>query len=126
MPRRLNLGGYHTRYGYPRRWAVPAQIVWLLDNLLPWRWPRRARRWIEERVLAPKSPPCRVYWGSHGCDKKRGHRGAHACGCCDCDNHKRDHEDNGCVAKPPYYGPGTRFYGEDAERLGLPLVNAGG
>ncbi|HEV2452528.1 MAG TPA: hypothetical protein VGS62_11460 [Streptosporangiaceae bacterium] len=27
-----------------------------------------------------------------------------------------------CVAKPPYYGPETRFYGDDAEALGLPLV----
>ncbi len=23
--------------------------------------------------------PCRVYWGSHGCDKVRGHGGEHIC-----------------------------------------------
>jgi hypothetical protein len=28
-----------------------------------------------------------------------------------------------CVAKPPYYGPTTHFYGEDAEALGLPMVS---
>lgn len=23
---------------------------------------------------------CRVYWGSHGCEKPRGHEGEHMCG----------------------------------------------
>ena len=65
--------------------------------------------------------PCRVYWGSHGCDLERGHverDGApHDCGCCECEHHPYpDWPDEGvrCVAKEPYYGPGTNFYGEDA------------
>lgn len=76
-------------------------------------------------------PPCRVYWGSHGCQHPRGH-GAdtpHECNCCTCAHHPDPDPDNfesapSCVAAPPYYGSDTRFYGEDAEALGLPLVNA--
>ena len=66
-------------------------------------------------------PHCRVFWGSHGCAHPRGHAPEipHACDCCEC-------KDPGCkpscVAKPPYYGLDTRFYGEDAAALGLPLV----
>ena len=75
-------------------------------------------------------PPCRVYWGSHGCDHPRGHppEVPHDCGCCECGEHHPypDWPDENvlCVAKPPYYGPDTKFYGEDAEALGLPLVGA--
>jgi hypothetical protein len=47
---------------------------------------------------------------------ERGHVGDHICECI--------HEAGpGNVAAPPYYGPYTRFYGEDAEALGLPLVS---
>jgi hypothetical protein len=62
---------------------------------------------------------CRVYWGSHGCMHLRGHDPGtpHACDCCECP--VPDCKPS-CVAKPPYYGPETRFYGEDAEALGLP------
>lgn len=73
---------------------------------------------------------CRVYWGSHGCEHPRGHPllVPHDCGCCECGEHHPypDWPDENvlCVAKPPYYGPETRFYGEDAEALGLPLVSA--
>ena len=65
---------------------------------------------------------CRVYWGSHGCHEPRGHGSdaPHACDCCECETHPDP--DSGCVARPPYYGDDTRFYGEDAETLGLPLV----
>ena len=56
---------------------------------------------------------CRVYWGSHGCSRPRGHEGAHWCDCCECDDHP-DH-DSGCVAGPPYYGPDTHFFGEDSD-----------
>lgn len=70
----------------------------------------------------PAFEPCRVYWGSHGCDLERGHAERdgtpHDCGCCDCGEHHPypDWPDEGvrCVAKPPYYGDKTRFYGEDA------------
>ncbi len=69
------------------------------------------------------SEGCRVYWGSHGCDLERGHEGDCDCGCCDCGN---AHPDAGggvlCVAKAPYYGPETRFYGEDVAARGLPEV----
>lgn len=54
--------------------------------------------------------PCRVYWGSHGCERPRGHDGPHWCDCCECD----DHPGPACVAGPPYYGPETLFFGEDA------------
>ena len=65
---------------------------------------------------------CRVYWGSHGCDLERGHAEhdgtPHDCGCCECGEHHPypDWPDEGvlCVAREPYYGPETRFYGEDA------------
>ena len=51
---------------------------------------------------------CRIYWGSHGCDKQRGHHGKHVCDC----------------GGRPYYGFGTFFYGEDVpadfkERWGI-------
>jgi len=66
--------------------------------------------------------PCRVYWGSRGCMHPRGHSPEipHECDCCDCENHPDP--DSGCVARPPYYGEYTKFYGEDAEALGLPLA----
>lgn len=61
--------------------------------------------------------PCRVYWGSHGCDLERGHDGHCECCCC-CDG---EHEGGGsCVGMHPYYGPETRFYGEDVGARGLP------
>lgn len=65
---------------------------------------------------------CHVYWGSHGCHRPAGHGPdvPHECDCCECEQHPD--EDSGCVAKPPYYGEQTRFYGEDAVALGLPLV----
>lgn len=71
-----------------------------------------------------RAPRCRVYWGTHGCRHPRGHspETPHECDCCECAQHPDP--DSGCVAKPPYYsGEHTRFYGEDAEALGLPLVN---
>ncbi len=62
---------------------------------------------------------CRVYWGSHGCVLPRGHEGDCEC-CCECD------DQHGttlcCVGKSPYYGPDTRFYGEDVAARGLPLI----
>lgn len=63
-------------------------------------------------------PDCRVYWGSHGCHLQRGHEGTCQCDCCDCADHPDD--DSGCVAKAPYYGKNTRFYGEDVASRGLP------
>jgi hypothetical protein len=62
---------------------------------------------------------CRVYWGSHGCDKPRGHRGHHRCGSCSpwwlrfVPPILRIRV-GGNVGMYPYYGPGTNFYGEDA------------
>lgn len=56
---------------------------------------------------------CRVYWGSHGCDLPRGHDGPHVCESC------WDPDDTeGYVGRPPYYGPETRFWGEDAAQIG--------
>jgi hypothetical protein len=76
---------------------------------------------------------CRVYWGSHGCRFEREHGGDCECDCCTCVDHTADPlhgatdpEDEGvlCVARPPYYGPGTVFYGEDAAARGLPVSGA--
>lgn len=79
--------------------------------------------------LTPRENPCRVYWGSHGCGFDRGHDGPCWCGpdCCECASHPDPDPDNpgnapSCVAGPPYYGPETRFYGEDAEARGLPTI----
>lgn len=57
---------------------------------------------------------CRVYWGSHGCGRPRGHQGPHLCLAC------WEPGECGWVGAPPYYGPDTRFYGEEALALGLP------
>lgn len=73
--------------------------------------------------MTAKSGLCQVYWGSHGCDKPYGHEGLCECDCCDCEVHPYpDWPDTDvlCVAKPPYYGPETRFYGEDVAERGLP------
>jgi hypothetical protein len=83
-------------------------------------------RYVGQRRKPPQEE-CRVYWGSHGCDEPRGHPGnvPHRCDCCECVNHPDPDPDNpgnesSCVAAPPYYGPDTRFFGEDAVALGLP------
>lgn len=56
---------------------------------------------------------CRVYWGTHGCCLPRGHDGPHVCSCA---FDKAEDEEDGLVnvGAPPYYGPETSFYGEDA------------
>jgi hypothetical protein len=64
-----------------------------------------------------------VYWGSHGCDLERGHEGDCRCSCCGCSDHV-GHPEPGCVGAAPYYGPETRFYGEDAAARGLLLPDA--
>lgn len=66
---------------------------------------------------------CRVYWGSHGCQLQRGHEGTCECDCCECIGPHTDKPNKDmlvCVAKAPYYGPETKFYGEDARARGLP------
>jgi hypothetical protein len=85
-------------------------------------------------ALGGSFPPaegfCDVNWGSHGCMHPRGHDVSipHECPCCECGEHHPYPRwpDTGvlCVAKPPYYGPETRFYGDDVAALGLPHVNA--
>ena len=63
---------------------------------------------------------CRVYWGSHGCKLERDHDGPHLCNCADepgIDPETREYVDEPGVfnvGAPPFYGPETRFYGEDA------------
>lgn len=85
---------------------------------------------IFEATFSPGdgTPPCRVYWGSHGCMHPRGHDPAlpHECDCCECPEGRHPDPDAGalCVARPPYYGPDTRFYGEEAEALGLPMAGS--
>ena len=48
-----------------------------------------------------KDNPCRVYWGSHGCRKQKGHLGNHLC-------------QPGCYIGDPN-NPEIQFYGEDYE-----------
>ena len=75
---------------------------------------------------------CRVYWGSHGCKLQRGHSGPHVCTCYDeagsaFDPATREYfGEPGVfnVGAPPYYGPKTAFYGEDAEYESLRLDSA--
>jgi len=87
--------------------------------------------WRAEFGGEPRENDCRIYWGSHGCHRRRLHRGHHNCD--PCGHHpwwlhavlywsahlfKRsgliDHWQGGCVERWPYYGRKTRFYGEDA------------
>jgi hypothetical protein len=70
---------------------------------------------VSRGVVAEPREACRVYWGSHGCDRWRDHEGPHICFSC-----WDEVDQDGYVGAPPYYGPDTRFYGEDAEALGLP------
>jgi outer membrane murein-binding lipoprotein Lpp len=77
----------------------------------------------------PGSPPretrmgsCRVYWGTHGCRLERGHDGPHECECAR-DAHgellpRFDDEGVENVGGHPFYGPETRFYGEDVPSEG--------
>ena len=83
---------------------------------------------VEVEVLVEN--PCRVYWGSHGCQLERGHEGTCECSCCICGeehSHETIVDDTFgsivCVAKAPYYGSDTWFYGEDAADRRLPLGN---
>lgn len=57
--------------------------------------------------------PCRTYWGSHGCDKRRGHFGRHRCGAI-----LRDRCCRGYKA-PPWWAPWrkdeTHYFGDDVD-----------
>jgi hypothetical protein len=71
---------------------------------------------------------CRVYWGSHACGKRRGHRLGHVC-CCVCAPpgtrwllHRLRGRRVGCVGRAPYYGRITAFYGEDASEVDTRVV----
>lgn len=75
------------------------------------------------RVPIPAFEGCRVYWGSHGCDRSRGHEGP--CVCLDCLYEDGVADWDGYVGMPPYYGPDTTFYGEDVGARGLPQQKAG-
>jgi hypothetical protein len=61
---------------------------------------------------------CQAFWGSHACDLPRGHDGPHLCACADdpdVDPETRLYPDGVVnVGAPPYYGPETHFWGEDA------------
>jgi hypothetical protein len=74
----------------------------------------KARSEGSTHVAAPAVFMCRVYWGSHGCCRPQGHEGPHICDCViDSMQDAREGVEN--VGAPPYYGPETRFYGEDSE-----------
>lgn len=62
----------------------------------------------------PNDRCCRTYWGTHACMNDRGHDPVelpHRCMCCTHDTHTGFTD---CVGGPPYYGPTTMFWGEDA------------
>jgi hypothetical protein len=75
----------------------------------------------------PGFESCDVYWGSHGCHQPRGHQGDCECDCCECgEHHPHPHWPDTsllCVARAPYYGPDTRFYGDDVKARGLPELD---
>lgn len=122
-----------TRIGEPG-WRKPWRgltLTWDINGERPPLAVQRNGVLMSTGLPTPEPPPhCRVYWGSHGCRHPRGHSPEipHECDCCECENHPDPDPDNpgskpSCVAKPPYYGERTRFYGEDAEALGLPMVS---
>lgn len=91
--------------------------MWVCDND---NCKDHGRRWTDQESPTGRCPTCgeqiasieewqdcRVFWGSHGCKLERGHEGPHLCECADPD-------EEGNVGGPPYYGPDTRFWGEDA------------
>lgn len=60
--------------------------------------------------LVTSNLDCRTYWGTHGCCLPRGHTTDHVCRCA-----SDEYDDETInVGAAPYYGPDTRFYGEDA------------
>ena len=59
---------------------------------------------------------CHVFWGSHACDRPRGHEGPHLCLAC------WEPGEEGWVGAPPYYGPETRFFGEDVKHYELSMT----
>lgn len=65
---------------------------------------------------------CRVYWNTHGCCLERGHDGPHLCDCTFDEHgelipHIDEAPELGNVGRPPYYGPATKFFGEDTTLL---------
>jgi len=58
---------------------------------------------------------CRVYWGTHGCDLERGHRGTHRC--LHDDWSSQTDEDEAPYEDSTGYGWMTWYYGEDAPRI---------
>ena len=72
-------------------------------------WDAATDLWLDDPDQLSLTSPCRVFWGSHGCDLPRDHPGPCLCTSC------WDPEDmDGYVGAWPYYGPETQFYGEDA------------
>jgi hypothetical protein len=76
----------------------------------------------EKRRKLTYEKPCRVYWGSHGCDKVRGHGGEHICtGCGPCYSSLKPGLDAYWGVMVHHHGPADitldpqYFYGEDVE-----------
>lgn len=91
------------------------RVRWL-PRWIAWRWVPTSE---SDRPLKPAKLGCRVYWGSHGCHKRRGHVGRrHRCDCTPrwfrfVPRRFR----GGHVGVYPYYGEHTNFYGEDSGNL---------
>jgi hypothetical protein len=111
------------------RYRIAGEFAMASPDLVHWYEKPEGVTMDEFTASLPKVVPadpaftsCRVYWGSHGCGLERGHAERdgtpHDCGCCGCGDHHPYPEwpDEGvlCVARAPYYGAETRFYGEDA------------
>lgn len=65
-----------------------AQVSIEIPQETRWHWLRRIMR----------RPKCDVYWGSHGCERRPGHRGQHRCG-------------RGCPPFDPTYAFGKDWHG---------------
>jgi hypothetical protein len=68
--------------------------------------------WLDALDTDAGPHSCRVYWGSHGCDRTRAHHGPHLCSC--------GHDGYWYDGRPQ-----TRYYGEDVELAAvIALVDA--
>ena len=63
------------------------RIEWVVGKPTFWARVRHGRRAL-----------CDVYWGTHGCERKPGHKGAHRCG-------------RGCPPFDPTYAFGEDWHG---------------
>lgn len=74
-------------------------------------------------IINPTQGPHDVFWGSHGCHLDTIHTPGLGCECDCCRCPEGEPCKQSCVAKWPFYGNTTRFYGYDAETLRLVVTD---